>query len=125
MTQLWGEMPAVIDALRSVRLARAMNKKVLGVVVNKVNASLPQISREEVEEITEAPVLAEIREDKVVHEAFSYNFPVTHFRPNSRTGNEIARLAALLVGEEFQSRENSFRDRLGFWLHRLRVKSLP
>ena len=119
------EMPAVIDALRSVRLARAMNKKVLGVVVNKVNASLPQISREEVEEITEAPVLAEIREDKVVHEAFSYNFPVTHFRPNSRTGNEIARLAALLVGEEFQSRENSFRDRLGFWLHRLRVKSLP
>jgi len=119
------EMPAVIDALRAVRLARALKKKVLGVVVNKVNASLPQVSSEEIEEIAEAPVLAEISDDKCVHEAFSYNFPVTHFRPNSRSGNEIARLAALLVGEEFQSSENSFIDKLNYLLHRLRIRSLP
>lgn len=119
------EMPSVIDALRAVRLARAMKKKVLGVVVNRVNASLPQIASKEVEEIVEAPVLAEIREDRAIHESFSYNFPVTHFRPNSRAGNEIARLAALLVGEEFKSKENSFLDRLNFWLHRLRIRALP
>ena len=119
------EMPSVIDALRCVRLARAMKKKVLGIVVNRVNASLPQVSVKEIEEIAEAPVLAEIREDRSVHESFSYNFPVTHFRPNSRAGNEISALAALLVGEEFHSRENSFLDRLNFWLHRMRIKALP
>ncbi len=119
------EMPAIIDALRSVRLARAMKKKVLGVVVNKANPSLPQVSGKEIEEIVEAPVLAEIREDRAVHESFSYNFPVTHFRPDSRPGNEIARLAATLVGEEFYARENSFRDRLSFWLHKMKIRALP
>jgi len=119
------EMPSVIDALRCVRLARAMKKKVLGIVVNRVNVSLPQVPVKEIEEIAEAPVLAEIREDRAVHESFSYNFPVTHFRPNSRAGNEISRLAALLVGEEFQSKENSFLDRLNFWLHRVKIKALP
>lgn len=119
------EMPAIIDALRSVRLARAMKKKVLGVVINKVNSSLPQVSRKEIEGIVEAPVLAEIREDRAVHESFSYNFPVTHFRPNSRAGNEIARLAAVLVGEEHKSVENSFVDKFNFLLHRLKIRSLP
>lgn len=119
------EMPSVIDALRAVRLARAMKKKVLGVVVNRVNYSLPQMDSREIGEIAEVPVLAEIREDSAVHEAFSYNLPVTHFRPNSRPANEIAGLAALLVGEEFHSRENSLLDRVNFWLHRLKIRALP
>lgn len=119
------EVPSAIDALRAVRLARAMDKKVLGVVVNRVNASLPQVAREEIEEIAEAPVLAEIHEDKAVHESFAYNLPVTHFRPNSKAGNQIAALAANLVGEEFESRESTFLDRLNFWLHRMRIKALP
>jgi len=119
------EMPAAIDALRSVRLARAMKKKVLGIVVNKINPSLPQMSIREIEEISEAPVLAEIREDRSIQESFSYNFPVTHFRPNSKTSNEIAKLAALLVGENFESNENSFTDKLNYWLHRLKIRTLP
>ena len=119
------EMPALIDGLRAVRLARAMDKKVLGIVVNKVNNSLPQVARGEIEDICEAPVLCEIREDRSVHESFSYNLPVTHFRPNSRASNEIAGLAATLVGEEFRPRESRFMDRLGFWLHRMKIKSLP
>ncbi|MEM0360259.1 MAG: P-loop NTPase [Candidatus Diapherotrites archaeon] len=119
------EMPAIIDALRAVRLARAMKRKVLGVVVNKVNSSMQRVSRKEIEDIVEAPVLAEIREDRAVHESFSYNFPVTHFRPNSRAGNEIAHLAALLVGAEHTSKENSFKDKLNFFLHKLGIRSLP
>jgi len=119
------EMPAVIDALRSVRLAKASKKKVLGVVINKVNPNLPQISRKEIEEIVEAPVISEIREDRAIHESFSYNFPVTHFRPNSRAGNEIAKLAAELVGEEFQSSENNFMDKLNFLLYKLKIRDMP
>jgi len=119
------ELPAVIDALRVVRLARALNRKVLGVVVNKVNYSLPQLPAEEIEDIVEAPIIGTISEDKAVHESFAYNHPVVHLRPRAKASVEFKRLAARLVGEHIYEKENTFIDRLSFWLHKIGLRYMP
>jgi len=119
------ELPAVIDALRAVRLARSLKRKVLGVVVNKHNASLPQLPVSEIENIVEAPVIGTITEDKAIHESFAYNHPVVHFRPKAKASVQFKRLAAKLVGERIEERENVLLDRLSFWLHKIGLKYLP
>ena len=119
------ELPAVVDALRAVRLARALKRKVLGVVVNKHNASLPQLPVEEIEKIVEAPGIATISEDKAVHESFAYNQPVVHFRPKARASVEFKQLAAKLVGESIDEKPNALLDRLSFWLQKIGLRYLP
>lgn len=119
------ELPAVIDALRAVRLARALNKKVLGVVVNKVNYSLPQLPVEEIENIVEAPVIGTVAEDRAVHEAFAYNQPVVHLRPHARASSDLMNIASKIVGENQTIKANTFFDRLSFWLHKIGLKYLP
>lgn len=119
------ELPAVIDALRAVRLARALKRKVLGVIVNKHNASLPQLPVKEIESIVEAPVIGTIAEDKAIHESFAYNQPVVHLRPRAKASVQFKQLAARLVGEQIEERENVLLDRLSFWLHKIGLKYLP
>ncbi|RLG70337.1 MAG: hypothetical protein DRO07_00425, partial [Candidatus Iainarchaeum archaeon] len=66
-----------------------------------------------------------ITEDKAVHESFAYNHPVVHFRPKAKASVQFKRLAAKLVGEQIEERENVLLDRLSFWLHKIGLKYLP
>ncbi|MEM4598147.1 MAG: P-loop NTPase [Candidatus Diapherotrites archaeon] len=119
------ELPATIDALRAVRLARAFNKKVLGVIVNKVNYGLPQLPVEEVGSIAEAPVIGSVIEDDAVHEAFAYNQPVVHMRPNARASADFMNIASRILGEDKRHKSNVIIDRISFWLHKIGLKYLP
>jgi len=119
------ELPAVIDALRAVRLARALDKKVLGVIVNRVNYSLPQLPIEEIENIVEAPVIGTVMEDQAVHESFAYNQPVVHLRPRARASADFMNIASKILGEKHTVKGNPFFDRLSFWLHKIGLKYLP
>jgi len=108
------EMPAIIDALRAIRLARALKRKVLGVVVNKVNPREKQVSIEEIESIVEAPVLAAINEDRSVKDAFVYNCPVVFHNPTSRVGMQVFDLASKIAGgdDDFVQIKESIAERL-------------
>ncbi len=111
------EMPAVIDALRAIRLSRSLDKKVLGVVVNKVNPREKQLSIDEIEEIVEAPVLTVINDDKSVRNAFASNYPVVFSNPTSRAGMQLFELASIIAGHEDEFAQAS-RSALG-WLKRV------
>ncbi len=107
------EMPAVIDALRAVRLARSLKRKVLGVVVNKVNAKERQVSLDDIESIVEAPVLAAVNDDVSVKNAFSANYPVVFRNPSSRVGMQMLSLAAQIAGSpEYEFSNESVLERL-------------
>ncbi|MEM4662414.1 MAG: AAA family ATPase [Candidatus Diapherotrites archaeon] len=119
------ELPATIDALRAVRLARAFNKKVLGVIVNKVNYGRPQLPVAEVGSIAEAPVIGSVVEDDAVQEAFAYNQPVVHMRPYARASADFMNIAAKILGEKESHKSRVLIDRISFWLHKIGLKYLP
>jgi septum site-determining protein MinD len=105
------ELPAVVDALRAVKLAKGMNKEVLGVVLNRYHKKKSQMTPEEVELILETPVIAIVEEDDAVHHSHAQHMPVVHFKPTSKASKAIQKLAADLVGAEpLPTAKQSFLD---------------
>jgi septum site-determining protein MinD len=113
------EMQAVVDALKVKRLAESLNKRVLGIVLNRVKKSHYQLSKEEVEGITECPVLAQIPEDENVPKAIALKLPVVELIPNSPAAIEILKLSYYLVGKTFPTYSKfGFLGKLIDWLRK-------
>lgn len=104
------EMPSIIDILRSKVLAEAKGKKILGVVVNRVNRDYFEIGPEHIEDILELPIIASIPENKRVRESVYLRRPVVAHFPKSEASVEMKRLAYLLMGEELP--ENGLWEKL-------------
>jgi len=113
------DLPSVADALKTVRIARGTGKAVTGVVVNRVRNREHELTKKEIEEMLEAPVLAEIPEDKNVSKSIANKNPLVNFDPGSPASVEIRRLAHLLCGKPFRPKiPKNFRilDRLVGWM---------
>ena len=114
------ELPSVIDALRASSLVKNSNKQITGVVVNRVRGKSYEMKKEEIEEILELPVLAEIPEDRNVQKSISLKVPLLSVYPNSPAAIEIQRLAYLLCGFPFKTRKPRLNliQRLVKWMIR-------
>jgi septum site-determining protein MinD len=109
------ELPSVIDALMAVRVAKEMNKKILGVVVNRRPKKKPEHSmpNSEIEETLGLPVIAEIPEEPGVYESIAERKPVIEHDPHAQASIEISRLAHSLTGREFSEPSIGFARRIG------------
>lgn len=114
------ELPSVTDALRTASIVKNSNKEIIGVVVNRVKGESYELKKEEIEEILELPVLAEIPEDKNVSKSISLKVPLLSVYPNSPAAIEIQRLAYLLCGFPFKARKPRLNlvQRLVRWMIR-------
>lgn len=113
------DLPSVADALKTIKIAQDLNKKITGVVVNKVNKKRHELTKSEVEEILGMPVLVEIPEDMEVEKSLAVKRPVVDFNPYSPASIEMKRLAHQLVGRPFKPKKRrTFRilDRLVGWM---------
>lgn len=108
------DMPSVADALKTIKIAEELNKKILGVVVNKVS-NTQSLQKEDIEYMLGYDVLAEIPYDRAVEKAIDAKNPVVAFDPNSPASIEFKRLAHAIVGKDFvykKSRASMFFDKL-------------
>jgi len=96
------ELPSVMDAFRTAKIAKSVNKEILGVVVNRVRGKWHELSKGRIEEILELPVLAEIPEDVNIQKSISLKMPVVEFAPLSPASIEIKRIAHQLCGIPFE-----------------------
>ncbi len=96
------ELPSVVDALRTIKIAENLNKKILGVVVNRVTGKWHELKKREIEEMLGLPVLVEIPEDENMAKSVTLKIPLVMFNPISPASIEIRRLAHLLIGKEFK-----------------------
>lgn len=115
------DLPSVADALKTIKIAQNQQKKILGVVVNKVKGKWYELTRKEIEEMLGMPVLVEIPEDKNVSRSIAIKTPVVEFSPHSPASIEVKRLAHQIVGVSFNYRKpRDFRlmERLIGWLTR-------
>jgi len=114
------DLPSVADALKTAKLAERLNKKIVGVVLNKIGKKRYELTRNEVEEMLSYPVLAEIPEDRTLAKALFAKTPVVNFDPQSPAAKQFRKLAHNLVGVPFiEEKPLAFKlvDRLVEWIN--------
>jgi septum site-determining protein MinD len=96
-------MPAVTDVIKCKQIIKDFKKKPIGVVLNMVTKKGYELSRKEVEILTELPVIASIPHDKNVHKSLAKRMPLVLHKPRSSASRELTKFAGWLIGEEEES----------------------
>ncbi len=94
------EMPAVTEALKTIKMAEQMKKNVLGVIVTRVRKDGKEMKLADITNLLEKPILGIVPEDNCIRESVMIRDAVIHTRPNSKSARSYKRIAAKLVGEK-------------------------
>ncbi len=98
------ELPAITDALKTIKLAEELGKPVLGVVLTRSRADDLDVSVRNIEAILEKPVIAVIPFDEAVREALQMKDAVVLTHPKSPAAVGYKKLAAALLGREWNEK---------------------
>jgi len=93
-------MPAAADIIKCKEIVESIKKKPIGVVLNMFNSRTYELSRKEVEVLTELPVIATVPTDKNVAKSLAKRAPVVMHKPRASSSKELVKLAGRLIGEE-------------------------
>ena len=98
------ELPAITDAIKIMELAKKGKKTIKGIVLNKVFWKDFEPLTEEIESVTNVPVLAEIPFDLKVMESIADKIPVVLSSRNSPAAKAFFRLAERIAGNNFSEK---------------------
>ena len=85
-------LPAVTDVIKCKEIIKDLNKKPIGVVMNMVSGKGYELSKKEVEILTEMPVIASVPHDKNVHKSLAQRTPLVLHSPRSSASFFAGRL---------------------------------
>ncbi len=114
------EMPAIVDALKAIKLAEQNKKPILGVIVTRVKKNKIEMQAEIVKEMLEVPILGMIPEDLDIQRALSKKDAIVHLYPKSKPSRAYKEIAARLIDEVYDSKKDrervlkQFLKKLGF-----------
>lgn len=115
------ELPAVTDALKTIKVAERLGTKVSGIVLTKVNKDKIDMSIENVEALLEKPVIGIIPHDDTMRKAVRMKHPITYSHPNSAASIGYKKLAANLLGEKY---EEDLAKRDGLFMYMMKLMGL-
>ena len=112
------EMPAITDALKTIKIAQLMKKSIKGVIITKVRKNNSELQPETVREMLEIPIIGMIPEDISVQEALNQKDAVVHTHPKSKASRAYKEIAARIMGIEYDSNSDreSMMEKLSKWL---------
>lgn len=113
------EFPAIAVTTKSVEYARFLKRPIIGIVLNKVRGKDYELSKEEIEKALGVKVIAEIPDDPKVPESIAYRIPVVSYSPKSPASIAYKKLAAQLIGEEYEISEAAFWYKIGCFVKNL------
>jgi len=103
------EMPALTDALKTIKIAEQMKKSILGVIVTRVRKNDFEMTPEIVKEMLEIPILGMIPEDLSVQKALKLKDAVVHTHPKCNASRAYKEIAARLLNIEYDSNKDKER----------------
>ena len=106
------EIPAVTDALKTIKLCEEIKKPVIGVIINKTNVLNADMALKDIELILEHPIIGVIPEDRSVKFALVQKDAVVHTHPKSIASIQYKKLAAELFNIDYNE---SFSEKRGFF----------
>lgn len=98
------EMPAITDALKTIKLAEEMKKNIHGVVITRVRKNRSELGPEIVKEMLEVPILGMIPEDTKLQESLRLKDAIIHTHPKSKPSRAYKEIAAKIIGVPYDSR---------------------
>lgn len=110
------EIPAITDALKTVKLAEQMNKPVRGVVITRVRKDSIEMQPEAVKDMLEAQILGMVPEDMSIKRALNVKDAVVHTYPKSKSARAYKEIAAKILDINYDSnidRPNFLRRIIG------------
>lgn len=105
------QLPSVTDALKTIKIAEELGTHVIGVALNRVKNHRSELSVEEVESLLGYPVISKIPDEDEVGDSLAAKTPIVLHRPHSKSSIEMKKLAAGIVGIEY---EPPAEERSGF-----------
>ena len=97
------EMPAITDALKTIKIAEQMKKPVLGVIMTRVRKNDIEMQPESVREMLEVPILGMVPEDISVQKSLSLKDAVVHTHPKSKASKAYKEIAAKILNIKYDS----------------------
>lgn len=100
------EMPALTDALKTIKLSEQLGKLVLGVIVTRVKKNDIEMQPEIVKEMLEIPILGMVPEDIAVQKSINQKDAVVHIYPKSNAARAYKEIAAKLLNVDYDSKKD-------------------
>ena len=100
------EMPAITDALKTIKLAEQQGVTVKGVIVTRVRKDKVELQPETVKDMLEVPVMGMIPEDLTIKKAVNRKNPVIHTHPTSKPSRAYKEIVAKLLDVEYDSKKD-------------------
>ncbi|MEK6829446.1 MAG: cell division ATPase MinD [Nanoarchaeota archaeon] len=100
------EMPAITDALKTIKLAEQMRKPIMGVIITRVRKNDTELQPDTVRDMLEIPILGMVPEDPTVQEALFMKNAVVHTHPKSTSARAYKEIAARIMGVKYNSEQD-------------------
>jgi septum site-determining protein MinD len=100
---------AVVDIYRCKKIAEKLNKKILGIVVNATKKTKYELTNDEIERLTEVPVIENIPYDLEIEKALAVKLPLPLYNPKAKANKSFYSLASKLTGIELARKETFFK----------------
>ena len=97
------EIPAITDALKTIKLANQMKKTVLGVIITKVRKDDIEMKPETVKEMLKIPILGMIPHDMDLKRSLNLKDAVVNTHPKSKSARAYKEIAAKMLNVEYDS----------------------
>lgn len=105
------EMPAITDALKTIKLAEELKKPVLGIIITRVRKNNIEMQPETVKEMLEVPILGMVPEDISVQKSLNAKDAVVNVYPKSNASRAYKEIAAKLLSVDYDSN----KDKPNLW----------
>jgi len=103
------EMPAITDALKTIKLATMMKKPVRGVIITRVRKDQIEMQPDTVKDMLETPILGMIPEDIHIQKALSQRNTVLQLYPKSNPSRAYKEIAARILNVRYDSNKDKER----------------
>jgi len=97
------ELPAITDALKIAKLTEQSGKHIKGIVLTKSGLN-HDVGKESIENLIEKKIIATIPYDKSIRESLFRKEPVIYSNPKSKSAVAYKKLAADLIGVEYNEK---------------------
>lgn len=104
------EITAVTDALKAIKMAEDMNKRVRGIIVTRVKGNKNEMAISNIHEMLDLPILGVVPEDKNVLAALRNKDAILHNTPYSKASRAYMKIASKIAGVPYE--EPSLMQRL-------------
>lgn len=91
------DVPSIIDAAKVSELVDVgddkFDKKVKGLILNRIKNSKYGLNASEIEVMCSAPIIAKLKEEKIAEESIYQETPLVKYKPNDDLTNKIKEIA--------------------------------